>query len=544
VLEYRHGDDCDDCESFLGTLQLWSKREIAGEKYFGLPSGCPNKVAERLDFKFSWPKVRDKRPQIPFTSKLKFTGKLYDGTPDDEGNPRADQVTIIDDWFKAAEENNVGGLIKSPTRSGKTIIGVNVICRMRQKAFITGRQIDWLRQFCMAFAAVTNIKQIVAKRGIDNSPVVLVDPKGWPEGKLYGVKVVKSWNKKIGDADVVIGCYQAFIHKRTGLKRLREYIKGKYSVAVVDECDQIAAPGFSRVLNRSPFYRKVGLTATTTRTDGMEWVTEDIMGEVVSVGKITSLTPTLTLWETGIKVKPYKQWFALEAFLTTHKERNVQIVRQVFSDLRDNDNNSILIATNRVDHVRTLVAMINHQARVQRSKGEKWAPQLAVEFRGNSNRDFVLTSAKRGTIRVVVGMMKMCQRGLDVPSWTHVYVGVCPMSSAPNFNQLANRVCTPKTGKKKPIVRIMLDDHKIGLGCIRKLVYPSAAKEFGIARGLKSEPPLYKIDDDQRRRLRDIINHPKSYSFKEAPSITKLGKSRSERDFQKRVRKKNSKVKF
>lgn len=536
---YRHNSRCDNCNSYLGELALWSKVDgKSGKGYIAIPSGSKEQILDKLKIDVDKHKIVDKRPIIPFSSKLKFTRDLWDGSVDSDGNPRANQVQIVDDWLNAAKANNIGGQIKSPPRSGKTVIAVKIVCELKVRSIIIASQVDFLRQFAMRFGELTNLKDLVGGRS-HHSPVVLVDsdPKGWTEaeGKKYGVKVVREWTKDLNKADVVLSTYQAFIVKPAGPRRAKKFVNDKFSLLVVDEVDQAAATAFSRFVNRINVWRKCGVSATEFRKDGLEEVVRDTIGKVVSKGDITTLRPRIRLWETGLKLYDYKQWHRLEKSMMDNKTRNEMIVRQVFADLRASPDTSILIPVNRTDHVKNLVQMINHQCTVNRAKGEQWPRALAVEFKRGVNRDHVLTMVKQGQRRVVVAITKMVKRGLDVPEWTDVYIGVVPTSNAPNFYQLASRVATPKKGKTRSRVKIIVDDMKASIYCLRSL---ALNKHDGLLRGITNDPPTYKMGRNQLIRLKEIIKYPRSYSYADAPEENRLGRTKSEKANKQRSKKK------
>jgi hypothetical protein len=142
---------------------------------------------------------------------------------------------------------------------------------------------------------------------------------------------------------------------------------------------------------------------------------------------------------------------------------------------------------------------------------------------------------KQGQRRVVVAITKMVKRGLDVPEWTDVYIGVVPTSNAPNFYQLASRVATPKKGKTRSRVKIIVDDMKASIYCLRSL---ALNKHDGLLRGITNDPPTYKMGRNQLIRLKEIIKYPRSYSYADAPEENRLGRTKSEKANKQRSKKK------
>jgi hypothetical protein len=265
-----------------------------------------------------------------------------------------------------------------------------------------------------------------------------------------------------------------------------------------------------------------------------------ILGRIAAVGTIASTLPRLELLETGIaSAHEYKLWTKMESFLAKHEQRNRIIVRQVFKDLRSHSNSNILLPVTRVSHNHDLVKMINTQAEwCNRNKGEHWPSPLAIAYRGGSDTTKVLNLVNKGLGRVVVATYSMIKYGLDVPRWTHVYVGIIPTSNAPNTYQALNRVCTPYDAdtikllgpKPQPIVRFIIDEMSASVYCFAKIYNDSA---YGLKGALSGSNyfniQLAKANPDVEKRMHDIATYPKSYSAADSGVAVSTGKTGSGR---------------
>ncbi len=529
-LARKAGRWCATCPSRDARVLLWQRIRARSGSYIAMPAGDGSLLRRVLRGSIE---VVDRRSDPPMRSGLKWTGRLRDGSPDARGKPTADQRRLLREWLRHVRAET-GGIVVSPPRSGKTALGVASGLATRSRTFITAHKIDLLRQFGRRFATLTNLRELY-ERG--RRPVVLVDPRGWPDGAECGVHVLKTWGPDVDRADVVMSCYHQFLGSR-GRERMRRYVDGKFGTMVGDEIHLASAPGFSLVMNRINARRRLGLTATPHRGDGLMPVATAVMGRVAVIGRITADLPRLELLETGIgSGRHHASFNGVVSFLTGSQERNRVILRQVFRDLRENKKNCVLLPTTRRQHIHDLVKMINAQADYcRRERGEDWPTELAVSYYGKSDTNAILKQVGEGRARVVVAMMSMIQYGLDVERWTHVYVGVTPTSSAYNVFQALNRVCTPYSpetqarlgSKPQAVVRFVIDEVSASIFCFVKLY---ADKDYGIKRGLSGDN-YYRVrlctaSREVAARMDVIAKFPKSYSATDVGVELRLGKTRS-----------------
>jgi superfamily II DNA or RNA helicase len=528
VLPERHSVTCDNCPAYLGIVKLWNQVEIKNATYFAVPTGHPERVSRLLNLDLS--RALDRRPVIPMQQKVEWRGSLWKGQTI-EGEEKPDQVALVERWLKKYQTTG-GGLIQAAPRTGKTCVGVYLTCKLRVKTLITASQNEFLQQFCMRFAELTNIREISPKGR--KSPILILCPQDWnginlKDGKHCGCEVITAWNKAsrpLEDYDVVLTCYQQFIHPKYGPPKIVKYLYNKFTFCVIDEVDQANADAYSKFLNHVPFKYKLGLTATVQRTDGLEFVVRDIIGPVVAKSVTTALIPQIELLETGVgQGKEYATWWRIERFLATHEGRNKQIVRQIFQDLRANPKHSILVPVRHIKHMKLLADMINLQAQINNQKrNETWPKTLAITYSRGVIKEQAMRMIERYECRVVIAISKMMTRGIDLKAWTHTYIGVIPTSSFSFFYQLANRVGTPYLGKPQPIVRQIIDAMPASLHCFKKLFWTEIAKHLSAKQ---DQPPRYKMETSTRKRAFEIAQHPQLYSIRDAVAeVQKISRQR------------------
>lgn len=479
-LEERHNEICDECPAFIGRYRFFSKQELANG-IWSVPQGDALAVVKTLRNEYGDDlRVIDKRKHIPFDHKIKFTGKLYaEGDVDDDGRPRADQVGMVEKWFKKGT-----GALRAAARSGKTVVCTAIYCRNAEKTVIIANQYEFLKQFyetatgreppvwrgnkvirrgkkAQRRRAVTNIRKLQRLTG--KEIIRLVDKVGHLE------KAEESY-------DILLMTYQALLRDP---QRVLKYINGKFSLLVVDEQHRGSAHGYMTILAQINVAARLSVTATDKRKDSRDKFGAIIMGPVVASSNAVAMVPQITYVPTGIELNPSpKMWTTAMKRICYDKKRNRLIVDKIFADLKAG-HKVILVPLDYIEHVEGLTRMINQRARkLNRTKDEDWPLQLARAYHARArNRSEVvswvdstewdvpnegISEKKRGPApRVLVARASMIQEGIDWARPTCIHITI-PMSGnaragAPRLYQMLNRVCTPIAGKRTPVVRMYVD---------------------------------------------------------------------------------------
>lgn len=428
----RHSEVCDTCPGFLGNFKLFNEKTVKGVDYYGMSIGNKKDIKAVMRYEGK-PEVIDKRAKPKFKYKIKFTGKLHEYQ---EGPCNA----LLDKGY---------GILDAPPRSGKTVMLTQLFCKMGLKTLILASQYDYLTQFYETICGSDSQKPLTNVRDIEEF-----------EGKkICGIV------EKMADFDkydIALCTYQTFISKK-GKERLDE-VKKKFGLLLIDEVDQTPATCFSRVVNAFHSKHRIGCTGTTERKDGMHFLLEHIIGPVTAKAEVESLTPTVEFIETGVSTTyDYKVLAYAYRFLAKEKKRNELIVDWVMHDLKMG--RSIVIPTMTVDHVKLLTKMINERA------GAKVAVGFTASLmKSKDHRKKVIMDARKYKTKVIIGIRRMVQRGINVPRWDTLYE-VMPISNPPNFRQETARILTPVPGKPEPIIRFFLDDFGFSKGCLRTCLY-------------------------------------------------------------------------
>ncbi len=424
-VEDRPSDPCVECQNFVGSFKLYRKGVRDGKQYIGFPFGSANLIKEL------WPDVAQETvvnervaPRFKYADDWEFTWDLY---PYQE---EATQVLI---------KRKVGVLSSKP-RSGKTVMAVAMAVKLGLRTIILASQEDWLDQFMTTFHEATNIQDIE---------------------KAYSKRLCgrPQSDDDYGRLPILLVTYQSFL-RGSGAERLAA-CTSKYGLLIVDETHQVSAECYAQVLSQFNTRYRFGLTGTPNRKDGTyEVVIDKLMGPVIHETEVESLVPSVRFTKSKF-TKSYKVWNSFIKALSLDERRNKTIVELAVRYVKSG--HYVVIPCYHIDHVGLLVDEIN------KAMGKRIAAAFTGKLRKNQRKD-LLEDARRGKIKVTVGIRKIVQTGINVPLWSTI-LEVMPISNTPQHTQEVSRILTPMDDKPKPIVHYVYDPTGISLGCLRNCVF-------------------------------------------------------------------------
>jgi len=483
LLPLRHTVECSTCGNFTNEIQLWRDKVVNGKSYIAMPPCNLERVQDVLDIKLK--DIDDRRPVIPLKYKLKFMGKLHEGQIED-GRQTVDQKGIVETWLKTKE-----GIIQAAPRSGKTVMATAITCELSVKTLIVCDKIDLLKQFNKTFIGDPDKKR---------PPMSNIPDLQTKKRPIIGIV------EKVEDVDKYDIClinYQKFIRKESALKRIQQYLKGKFTLLIVDEAHQMAAGAFSKFISRLDCKYRLMLSATPFRKDGRSVLLPALGGPVVARAQAQALIPKISLVETGVKSKySHKLWVFAMKYLANHEERTELIINQIMRDHKKG-HKCIVIPVDFKAHAFQLQRKIN-----QRAIEEGLQENFAEVFHRGCKREDILSRADRGKIPVLIGIRSMIKQGIDLSAPSCIYI-VVPMSAvmgvgAPMFYQLATRVATWEKGKIQPEIKIFIDGISFSTGCFRGLFIKEIKPNLTSKH--KGETPRYMIDEHEHKRAWQIIS--------------------------------------
>lgn len=420
-------DICDSCANFGGTLKLHRKVEIKGKKFLRLPFGDMKGVQKIFGDVIPIYKL----DEVPMKRQIKFTAELRD----------------YQEAASKAMRKSHGGVLKSPPRTGKTVMSAHVVCKLGLKTLILASQRDWLENFYETFVG-------------SDTQVAMTNAK---TKRVGFAKTVDDFKKY----DVALATYQTFLSE-SGKKKL-EKIKRMFSVLVVDEVQTVPANEFSVVVNQLQCLYKFGLSGTPQRKDGREWTAYKLMGPVVYETQVDKLVPEVQIKKTELRGVMPKTWVYMVKKIECDPARLKLIAEEAIKDVKLG--HGVMIPMAGITPIKALTDAINQMV------GKR---NYAAAFYGaipKQKRKDIIERARNYKTKVVVGNTRLLSTGINIPRLSMLYE-VTPSSNQPKAEQRFSRVLTPMEGKPQPVIKYFLDDIDVRRSCIRSEFFGTLYPQF------------------------------------------------------------------
>ena len=312
------------------------------------------------------------------------------------------------------------GVIVAPTGAGKTMLGMALIAKRKQRSLILVHTKELMNQWK---------GQIQSTLGI--------------EAGLVG------GGKSDTDKPITVAMFQT-------LGRSIDKINvDDYGLVLIDECHHCPANTFAQVVDKLPAKYRYGLSATPERRDGLEGMLYNRIGPILSeistneVEAAGGIIPAnITIFHTGFSPIITKGWSDYITCVIESEYRNkliASIGKQAATEM------PTLILTDRVEHAKVL-----HQI----TGGVLLHGQL-----NKSDRDMAMTAAN--TSSLTIGTTGLLGEGVDVSGWQALILAT-PLSSRSRLLQAIGRVIRSKEGKKKGFIADFVDNHPLSRSSYRK----------------------------------------------------------------------------
>lgn len=425
LLPDRHTETCDSCAAFKGKVCLAKTIEEGSFVMLSLPIGnkkLMSRFLTRIGRKDDYVVVSKHRPPTEFRRPITFTGKL-----------RPYQDEAVTECLARRM-----GVIKSPPRSGKTVIGAALACEIGAKTLILAHQREWLVNFQETFL------------GSDTQPR-LTDAR---KSQVRFCKTVEDFGK----TDVCLATPQQFMSK--GGQKTLELIRHMFTLVIFDEVHQAAATETARVLARVNTKYRIGLSGTPDRKDQRYVIAENLVGRVLYDAKVERLRPRVQLLYTGLpfsmdRRNPHAFTYFVNR-MESHKERREKIVKKAL-ELARNDH-LVMIPLSRVASIKAYTKYINEEAE------EDWARAF---YGGVKGRKELIEDARNYKFRIIVGNISLLSTGINIPRASAIIDRVTPSSNIPKATQRLSRILTPWEGKPEPLIVLVLDESDAGRNMLR-----------------------------------------------------------------------------
>ena len=321
-----------------------------------------------------------------------------------------------------------GGILQSKAGSGKTRMGIAMICRMGKKTL-------WLTHT----NELLNQSYNVASEFIDK--------------KLLG---------KITAGKMQIADGITFATVQTLSKADLNALRYEWDMIVTDEVHRASmsatkATMFSKVLNNLAAQYKYGLSATLHRADGLIKCTYALVGGVahtVPDSVVNTMRVEIQKKETGVQISRKcldtdgtLVYARLINYLAEHPARNELITLNI-QELACKGH-SIILLSDRVEHLNIIYNMLakpfKEYAVILHGKVKKADRELALEQMRNKEKHILLAT------------YQLAKEGLDVPCLDRLLLAT-PVKDYAIVVQSVGRIARVCDGKDTPVVYDYVDD--------------------------------------------------------------------------------------
>ena len=321
-----------------------------------------------------------------------------------------------------------GGILQSKAGSGKTRMGIALICAMGKKTL-------WLTHT----NELLNQSYNVASEFIDK--------------KLLG---------KITAGKMQIADGITFATVQTLSKADLNALRYEWDMVVVDECHRASmsvtrATMFSKVLNNLACRYKYGLSATLHRADGLIKCTYALLGGIshtVPDEVVKTMRVEIQKKDTGVQISRKCLdtdgtlcYAKLINYLAEHKERNEQI--EIDIEMLADTDHSIILLSDRVGHLQTLYNMLpvdlKEDTVILHGKVKKADRELALDQMRNKEKHILLAT------------YQLAKEGLDVPCLDRLLLAT-PVKDYAIVVQSVGRIARVCENKGTPVVYDYVDD--------------------------------------------------------------------------------------
>ncbi|MFZ2975413.1 MAG: DEAD/DEAH box helicase family protein [Candidatus Moraniibacteriota bacterium] len=297
------------------------------EKYFKLIEDFENMIAIPRGFL---------NELVSFLGEQNIKYEIIDKRNKLESMRYESEIKLFNYQKEAVEEmlNSENGILVAPPGSGKTVIGIDIITKLKQPALILVHKKQIFNQWIERIESFTNLP----KREI---------------GQFVAGK------KQIGNKITV-----AMVQTLSKLENIKE-LENKFGVIIVDECHHMPSKMFRNVIAKLNPYYLYGFTATPERKNNDKKLIFIYLGEILhTIEKNTRSeakngksynSPKIIIKETKLEV-PFKvktdNVQLLYRILTFDSNRNKKIAEDIKQEVEKGS--KCLVLTERKEHIEVL----------------------------------------------------------------------------------------------------------------------------------------------------------------------------------------------
>jgi len=362
-------------------------------------------------------------------------------------------------------------LLRSPTGSGKTTVGINLITRIARPTLI----VVWSGALAKQWLA-----RLQSELGLKAGDI----------GRVMGGKV---------DVKPITVAMQQTLYSR-GPANLG--IDRYFGFLLADEVQRFAATTFREVTE--PFHAKwrIGISADETRNDGKEFLIYDVFGNVAYEIDQEPLVENGYIHDVAVRVLPTefradwyqvsKDFIALTDAMAIDEQRNAVVMRALELSFRDGGSTA-MVFSHRVGHCQRIDALCAE-------RGIKSGLMLGTDEWAQAFDD-TSRGLREGKVQVGIGTIQAIGQGIDVPAVDRGVITTPISGNRQQFNQVRGRICRTTAGKESAVIYYLWDRHVYGLFALKNLAkWSNDVRVLDVADRWVEANEYIKREQQSRRR--------------------------------------------
>lgn len=235
----------------------------------------------------------------------------------------------------------------------------------------------------------------------------------------------------------------------------------------VHNCHRVGASAstftqYEKVLNHLAARRKIGLTATPERSDGLIKATFALIGKVVYeipeeaiadkvMGvKIRKVGTDADITDDCLNTDGTINYVKLIERLTTDHERNKLIARKIM----ENKGHSCIILSDRLEQLKTIRNLLPYEMQ----EDSVYIDGKMQSKKAKTEREQALEDMRTGKKKYLFASVTLCKEGLDIPCLDRLFLA-SPVKYSAIVTQAVGRIRRTAEGKETPVVIDFVDDN-------------------------------------------------------------------------------------